>query len=357
MKNLYQFKDIILSKLLDGYKTKSIFIQKKALYTIIAYTLISLYMLGSIAVLLTFEGNSMKYTIQIISSILTMLVVFALLKVQKLEMSINLLMFLGYMNTLVFLPKPLALQFFIHIIIVLMISVIVYLKPYQLYAAIISANVIIWFQVFVLKNHIVFLTGDTAMKTTISLGMIGLTFSLSAVYLSGLINDQIMATTKQKHIAITDHLTGLYKRQYFYEVICQYARSETYYIVMADIDHFKEINDTYGHKRGDDILTAFSQKTLTILGDSGLCFRWGGEEFLFCVREKSLSRLMDRLEKYRLTLSNVDFGLDRNVTVSIGICGSELDISKPLDDYVTLADKALYMAKDRGRNRIEYLIP
>ena len=125
-------------------------------------------------------------------------------------------------------------------------------------------------------------------------------------------------------------------------------------IGMMDFDHFKEINDTYGHQAGDHVLQAAVSFVVSQLRNYDLIYRYGGEEFLICLpatslkqAKKTLERVKNGLEAMPITL---DSGAEARVTASFGI--SLLEDSALVEEVIARCDKALYQAKQNGRNRI-----
>jgi len=156
-----------------------------------------------------------------------------------------------------------------------------------------------------------------------------------------------------------DLLTGLRSRAGVQEALTrEYSRflrtGKTFCIVIMDIDHFKAINDTYGHETGDHVLATVADQISRALRSYDDAYRIGGEEFLLCLKDidlktslVALERLRQQLEKTPVMLAN---GQAIKVTASFGFMMSTKDI-KP-EDMPGLADKALYQAKKEGRNRI-----
>ncbi|MBB3046325.1 two-component system chemotaxis response regulator CheY [Litorivivens lipolytica] len=164
---------------------------------------------------------------------------------------------------------------------------------------------------------------------------------------------------KLRDLAYRDEMTGLLNRRAFFEranaefEIAKSAR-EPLSVAILDIDHFKQINDTYGHPKGDDVLRAFGKLLKSSLRLHDVVGRIGGEEFAVLLPNSKpmdayniFERLRTRLIKEHL-LSNED-GTIRPVTVSSGIVG--MTDQKELDGLMILADMALYRAKNQGRNR------
>lgn len=155
--------------------------------------------------------------------------------------------------------------------------------------------------------------------------------------------------------ALFDQLTGLCNRAHIEESLrmeinrcSRYAHPLT--ILLFDIDHFKSINDTYGHDVGDLVLKEVSRRAQNKLRSVDLIGRWGGEEFLVILAETEKENALIVAEGVRKIIESGDYGLDRPVTVSIGVARfHEHDLP---DTLVKRADLALYEAKHGGRNRV-----
>jgi diguanylate cyclase (GGDEF)-like protein len=122
-------------------------------------------------------------------------------------------------------------------------------------------------------------------------------------------------------------------------------------LLLFDIDHFKEINDRYGHDKGDDVLVKFSGLVSANTRKIDRFFRYGGEEFLMLVKGASFDEAVCIAEKIRhATEQCIDAGL-QDVTVSLGVAG--LERGESCEQWVARADAAMYRAKQMGRNRVE----
>ncbi len=158
-------------------------------------------------------------------------------------------------------------------------------------------------------------------------------------------------------LAETDQLTGLYNRRYFERCVADERwrndRRKTVSVVMMDIDHFKRINDTHGHHAGDAALQQVGSFLVSQVGGSDIVVRWGGEEFLVLRPSASLMDTLIWADRLRRLIEHRGVRHDdRNLglTVSVGVheChASELD-----PDTIDCADRALYLAKARGRNQV-----
>lgn len=129
-------------------------------------------------------------------------------------------------------------------------------------------------------------------------------------------------------------------------------------LLMIDIDHFKHINDAYGHARGDEVLKAIAQTIQSACRDSDISFRFGGEEFVVLLRKTNASgarMIAERIRKQITSLCLDSAGSKIHPTVSIGIGTHATGQRENIRDMFERADKALYQAKALGRNRTTYL--
>lgn len=160
---------------------------------------------------------------------------------------------------------------------------------------------------------------------------------------------------------VTDPLTGLYNRRYFNkraeEEIQRALRHQApFSLLMADIDHFKHVNDTYGHATGDRVLQTVARTLKEGLRTADVCARYGGEEFAVLLPHTLGEGALLVAERLRQTLGSTRYtglGLppDASVTISIGIATCPSD-AIDLDELFELADKALYRAKADGRDKV-----
>lgn len=155
-----------------------------------------------------------------------------------------------------------------------------------------------------------------------------------------------------------DHLTGLPNRRLMIERLTSEEssvdrRRPPFSVALIDIDHFKKINDDYGHDAGDSLLITISNALSDSLRDSDLCARWGGEEFLVLLPEttgEGAHTIADRLRVDIAALRTADIPAEIQTTVSIGL--AEHRPATPYTETIKRADQALYEAKRSGRNRI-----
>jgi diguanylate cyclase len=123
---------------------------------------------------------------------------------------------------------------------------------------------------------------------------------------------------------------------------------------MLDIDHFKKINDQYGHTAGDEILKQLTELLHSTCRIFDIISRNGGEEFSVILQDTPLSHAKEVAERIRIAVESFDFKIDNqiiNLTISIG-CSSYPENTQNPDELISLADKALYQAKESGRNKV-----
>jgi len=167
----------------------------------------------------------------------------------------------------------------------------------------------------------------------------------------------------------TDQLTGLFNRKTFDDSISKVfsllpdddggfpgdkrdPKTVGYWLVMVDIDHFKAVNDRFGHLYGDEVLILLAQTMQSSFRGEDMLFRFGGEEFVFVLRGTDQAGCAVALERFRTAVEKRDFPQVGRVTVSIGACRMSRDTySVTLLDY---ADKAMYHSKKNGRNRTTF---
>ncbi len=163
---------------------------------------------------------------------------------------------------------------------------------------------------------------------------------------------------EMERLATTDSLTGLYNRRYFFEAAgkgLERARQNKTQLslLLMDIDHFKKINDTYGHFAGDEALKALTACCKAILRDSDLFSRFGGEEFAVLLPGTDKDRAFNLAGHLRRIIEelSIDFAAQSfNFTVSIGVASME-DSVESLEAILKRADDAMYQAKKNGRNQ------
>ncbi len=160
--------------------------------------------------------------------------------------------------------------------------------------------------------------------------------------------------------SILDPLTGCYNKKEITILLERFLKEFLRYsnplsVLMGDIDHFKRVNDTYGHLAGDFVLKEVSKTIKSSIRDSDACGRFGGEEFLILLPNTKLIGAMKLAERIKENVKNKEFIFEHKkikVTISIGITSASK--SDSVFSLIERVDEALYEAKRKGRDRIEY---
>lgn len=166
------------------------------------------------------------------------------------------------------------------------------------------------------------------------------------------------------NLSIKDGLTGIFNRHYFDTHIKQMVKKSTdskrpLCLLMCDIDHFKQVNDTYGHQAGDIVLKTIANVLKNIFKVTDLVARYGGEEFAILLNDITIDEAMYIAQRARTRVESIDFKVKTQKdpikkTISIGV--TEYKIGESISDFIERTDKALYQAKEDGRNKVIRII-
>jgi diguanylate cyclase (GGDEF)-like protein len=159
--------------------------------------------------------------------------------------------------------------------------------------------------------------------------------------------------------AETDALTGLHNRRWMEQMFPRVMRRNRHEpsalsLLMIDIDHFKRVNDCYGHVEGDQVLRHTASLIRSLLRPGDLCARYGGEEFCALLPDVDQTQAMHIAERLREALASTRFtlGSGASITVEVSIGMAQWDKQASLSQLQQQADQALYIAKQNGRNRV-----
>ena len=164
--------------------------------------------------------------------------------------------------------------------------------------------------------------------------------------------------------AIRDPLTGLFNRRYMTEALDQsHSRAERtgteIAIMMIDLDHFKLFNDNFGHEAGDHVLKAVSQVLIDSLRQEDIACRYGGEEFCIVCPDTNKQQALQIAQRITRGIRSLELNMNQlalgTVTTSIGIATYPVH-AKTMDEVINIADEALYLAKQNGRDRVEVAV-
>ncbi|HEX2583988.1 MAG TPA: diguanylate cyclase [Steroidobacteraceae bacterium] len=170
------------------------------------------------------------------------------------------------------------------------------------------------------------------------------------------------ALEENRRLSIIDALTGVYNRRYLMEqLVKEVDRSARYHhplsLMLCDVDHFKRINDTYGHQCGDETLVQFSQTLRGCLRETDWISRYGGEEFVIVLPETNLSAAAQVAERCRAALAKEPLKISNQslpVTASFGVSGWQegVPVGAEVSKLIAVADTGVYASKQNGRNRV-----
>lgn len=190
----------------------------------------------------------------------------------------------------------------------------------------------------------------------ISLSVVTLHHQLYAIGIVRDVTDRVSAEAQLKRIANTDTLTGIFNRRYFDEMLeMEFGRTDRFStpftLIMFDIDHFKRINDNFGHQSGDQVLIELANTVSASIRETDLFARWGGEEFVVLCPNSALETGHVLAEKLRKILEERHFEVVGNLTCSFGVASYIQGDDR--NSLIGKVDKCLYLAKENGRNRVE----
>lgn len=169
-----------------------------------------------------------------------------------------------------------------------------------------------------------------------------------------------LAYRELEELSTTDFLTGVFNRRYFMEIATTELKRHQRHakitsILMLDIDHFKDVNDTYGHSVGDQALRHLVKICRDNLREEDIFARYGGEEFCALLPETDASTAKEVAERLRYNIESTPMELDEqllHLSVSIGLSGIDARQETDIEPWLERADQAMYRAKEQGRNRV-----
>lgn len=161
----------------------------------------------------------------------------------------------------------------------------------------------------------------------------------------------------------TDHLTGLFNRRYLMEALEKelqrcIRKSGCMSLIILDIDHFKKVNDTYGHLQGDVVLQKVALSMQKELRSYDIAARYGGEEFVAVLPDSTHQEALFVADRVRQAIQGIKFSgalAPLAITVSLGVATFPSVACATVDEFIKQADDALYLAKANGRNRVEFI--
>ena len=194
-------------------------------------------------------------------------------------------------------------------------------------------------------------------QDSFNVGDLGFILNLSELIAMSISNAVLYEQTKK--LAVTDGLTGISNRPNMEQSLrSEFERSKRYNsplsVVLLDVDHFKDVNDSYGHQKGDEILVTFASVLKKFCRANDTAARYGGEEFLMILPQSNAQGAFKIAERVREEIMKMSFvGNDSkfSVTTSCGVAELNRDYMKNTDQLINVADNAMYEAKNSGRNK------
>lgn len=188
------------------------------------------------------------------------------------------------------------------------------------------------------------------------LGFIIASILLSMIFLFyirkiNLINDNL--SKKMHEMTVKDSLSGLYNNRYVYDYLeerLKHINQQSLSVLLMDLDKFKNINDKFGHRYGDDVLRQVALELEGCAGADDVLGRYGGEEFIIILNPGDLTRSLEIAEKIRFNIESMTIKGGEQLTISIGIAFYNKDTASSL---IRKADAQLLQAKQLGRNRVK----
>ena len=183
--------------------------------------------------------------------------------------------------------------------------------------------------------------------------------AIAPIMISIVMNNRNQLLEELRYLSIHDSLTGILNRAGFYmeAELSLERKDDSHAFIMIDIDHFKIINDSYGHAAGDEVIKQVAQTVKSCIRQQDCVGRMGGEEFAVCLKGCDLEYARDIAERIRKTIAHTELDIQQKysivVTVSIGLSFIDKNSEKELDTVLNEADNALYQSKKKGRDRVE----
>jgi diguanylate cyclase (GGDEF)-like protein len=197
-----------------------------------------------------------------------------------------------------------------------------------------------------------------AMMATIMpiVSMLGAQLNQLRVKLQVQRSELLEALDRIREMAQHDELTALFNRHYMNDLLATTARqmersSQTFSVCIIDVDHFKKVNDTYGHRIGDEVLRCFATQASADLRPTDTLARWGGEEFLLLMSDTRAEQALARVLRLHAATSELVFADAPNLRVTFSTGIAQFRPNESIDSLIERADQALYKAKNGGRNQ------
>ncbi len=184
-------------------------------------------------------------------------------------------------------------------------------------------------------------------------------FSLLGSYITNLRTTIAKALETIEKLAVTDELTGVYNRRRLLEILKEQKAfcdrgNKVFSLCIIDLDHFKSVNDNFGHETGDIVLRGVAQTLKQNIRDFDIIARYGGEEFMLVLCSTNGAEALTFAERVREIAENMRFENHDHVRITLSVGVAEYRPTESFQATINRADKALYRVKENGRNRVEF---
>lgn len=348
---MVMFKNYI-SWYTQAYRNEDSFIRRKAEYTAFLMHYLIIAVAFIICLELIFVEASSYVIISGIAAFLLFGSILLILRMKRLSLAINIMIFSGFIRLLMIYFYPTPFQFYVLSMVCIVIVAVIHTHKNQV--RVMTTGILIMMLAKVPIFYFMVQRGEIHWRAVTQSGyatVFLLIFIQMTNFLVKIINDEISKTQLLQDSAYTDHLTGLKNRRQFWEIqSTSHEMTDKYSIILFDVDHFKRINDSLGHDAGDLVLIELASIVKKQVENRGHIFRWGGEEFLILIPHSDKKYAKRLSEKLRKSVESTVMPINKTITISIGIEDSLR--SNNVEEVISRADQAMYKAKKSGRNRI-----
>jgi len=340
-----------MERLLVSYNKDNLYKYKKAEYAMRFLLLVIGY--STLSFLISIVMSDFK-SIEVVSYIIWLItasLIFYLIYKGRLETSINIFFLAGFIKSIILILLPIGLYFYVHIFLTVFVISVVKYREYQIVSVYILTYFTAVIKALLPDQGNIYNTTLRLVSYRISVIIGVLMFFVVLYYLSRIVDRAIRKIESYDLLSKTDVLTGGNNRLAFNNDVDELNRDVGNGLLILDLDHFKSLNDEYGHLAGDKVLRLFAELVKEYLNDNGMLYRIGGEEFAVLLPDLDKEELDTYCSEIIGLVNSHDFGLSHQVTTSIGAVYMHSDTCPDFDECYKSSDEALYTAKTTGRNK------
>lgn len=366
------------SFLLNEYKDKPIHIKRKAFYTIIFAVMILVYVASAAVIDIAIGKFTTIKMLEFGILIFSIFICYILFQFGHIEAATNLLCAMGLLRTAMTVFSDRSNDHMLIVtLLVILVAAVIHVKKYQIVLAYLF---VLGIYVHVSMGHVLAYINESEPVDMVAESVyqfIGLLiFMAMCGFVIKIIDAEINRSTELEaarttsimyvgeleklsndleRMAVTDKLTGILNRRKFHEILtAEMDKSDRYNrplaVLMMDLDHFKNVNDRFGHLQGDDTLKEFVALVNDNIRKTDTFIRWGGEEFVIISPELDIEQAKVFGEKIRLSVELYEFATVEHMTVSVGVV--EYNQKETIDELIRRLDDCMYHAKNSGRNNV-----